>query len=141
MEPVDLKEPRYDQMNRRLCSAHRKRSDELCNAPAVTGMDVCRIHGGASPQAQRNVRMRLLELLDPAVATLAEELDNPSAEVRLKAANSILDRGGMARATKVETSDAKAILIERMLEIRARNMAAEPDVQVLEGHVLEPGET
>lgn len=48
-------------MEREQCNATR-RDGERCQAPAVKGATVCRRHGGAAPQVQRNaeflVRLR-----------------------------------------------------------------------------------
>ncbi|WP_300611060.1 hypothetical protein [Trebonia sp.] len=43
------------------CRAHR-RDGELCRRWAIRGGFVCSKHGGASPQARRKARERLVEL-------------------------------------------------------------------------------
>lgn len=89
----------------------------------------CRLHGGASPQARRKARLRLAELVDPAIATLARVMVNGARDQdKLRAAEAILDRAGHPRASRIEGAlaieDARAILIERLLELRANAPAA-----------------
>lgn len=110
--------PRYDKLGRLLCAAKRRGTDELCRAPAMAGLRVCRLHGGASKQAQRKARLRLAELIDPAIGTLAREMvqADKSAD-KQRAANSILDRAGLGRVSKVETDDAKELLYERLTSL------------------------
>lgn len=110
--------PRYDKMGRLLCAAKRRGTDELCRAPAMAGLRVCRLHGGASKQAQRKARLRLAELIDPAIGTLAREMvqADKSAD-KQRAANSILDRAGLGRVSKVESDDAKELLFERLTSL------------------------
>lgn len=132
MQPVDptaRPEPRYDAMNRLLCRA-RTRTGEQCNSPAMTGQRVCRMHGGATPQARNKARLRLAELVAPAIATLAREMASADKSTdRLRAANSILDRAGWGRVSTVETADAREVLLERLAQMRdeAQQMIDEAD--------------
>lgn len=107
------------------CHAH-KTNGEPCPQWAMRGQKVCRTHGGASPQAQRRARMRVIELLEPAVAVTARIMaDNNAKDAdRLRAAESILDRGGMPRGVEVNVDEAREILRLRLREIVAA--AAEP---------------
>lgn len=78
------------------------------------------MHGGSAPAARARARLRLLELADPAIATLAREMVQADRSVdRQKAANSILDRAGYGRVTRMESADARELLIARLLELRA----------------------
>jgi hypothetical protein len=43
-------EPRYDSKNRKLCTARKKSTKELCNAAAMSERDVCYHHGGKTPR-------------------------------------------------------------------------------------------
>lgn len=127
LEPVDVwANLRRDQQGRALCHAHSTRSGELCNAPAVRGMTVCRTHGGASRQARDKAKLRLAELVDPAIATLAREMATAETSAdRQRAANSILDRAGWGRVTTIEAGDVRELLIARLLSMR--DQAAELD--------------
>lgn len=113
------RDTRYNAQGALLCRA--KRSDgNACNAPAMRGQLVCRTHGGSAPQAKRSARVRLAALVDPAVQTLAREMANQSNASRDKqaAANSVLDRAGYGRASKIEGEDARDILLERMRRLQ-----------------------
>lgn len=87
----------------RRCKAHRAGSPEIrCKRWAVRGSRVCAHHGGAAPQVVRAAKMRLLELVDPAITALLRTLtargscpscgrsEEPSAILR--AAIAVLDR-------------------------------------------------
>lgn len=122
MQPVDPTAPsgpRYDAQNRLLCHA-RTRSGALCNSPSMVGQKVCRMHGGASPQARNKAQLRLARLVDPAIAILAQEMVRAEKSAdRQRAANSVLDRAGVARVIKSPDSDvARALLLERLREMR-----------------------
>ena len=117
-------EPRYDAQNRRLCYA----KNNTCRGPAMTGQKVCKAHGGSSPQAKRSARLRLAGLVDPAIATLAKEMTGAEkSNDRLAAANSVLDRAGYGRAQQIETTDAREILLEKLLELQTENNEPEQD--------------
>lgn len=117
--PSPSEPPRIGPNGQRLCGA-RRTNGEPCNAPAMTGQRVCRMHGGSSPQAKRKAALRLVELIDPAIATLAREMVQADTSAdRQRAANSILDRAGVPRVTKeigVDTS--REVLLTRLREIR-----------------------
>jgi len=126
MEPHGVStpiEPRRDKFNRRLCTAHRSKTGEPCMAPAMRGQNVCRAHGGAASAAKRAAKLRLAALVEPAIATLAREMADRSNTSRDKqtAANSLLDRAGWGRVTKIEAADARELLFQRLLEIQADN--------------------
>lgn len=112
-------QPRVDDHNRVLCSAHASRTGELCRAPAMHGQRVCRLHGGGTQASKAKARLRLASLVDPAIATLAREMVNATtSRDRQRAANSILDRSGWGRVTKVEAVDARQVLLQRLHELR-----------------------
>ena len=115
---------RYDTLGRVLCHATAKTTGQPCTMAAVIGHRVCRIHGAGSPQARNKARLRLLELADPAIATLAQEMrDADTSADRQRAANSILDRAGFGRVTHMETVDARDLLVARILELREQMLA------------------
>jgi hypothetical protein len=132
-------QPRVDDHNRVLCSAHASRTGELCRAPAMHGQQVCRLHGGGTRASKAKAKLRLAGLVDPAIATLAKEMVNPdtTSRARQSAANSILDRAGWGRVTKVEAVDARALLLQRLRELRD---AAEESLELdtLDGDVEMP---
>lgn len=101
------------------CAATSRTTGKRCTQPPIPGGTVCRYHGGAAPQVKRKAALRLLELVDPAIATLAREMANADkSSDRQRAANSILDRAGMARQTQVNTDDARDLLLQRLVEAR-----------------------
>lgn len=104
------------------CKATSKTTGNRCGAPSIPGGAVCRHHGGAAPQVKRKAALRLLELIDPAITTLAREMmtADKSAD-RQRAANSLLDRAGVPRSTTSPDSEAaKDLLVERLKQIRAQ---------------------
>lgn len=108
---------RYDAQQRRLCAAHRK-DGQPCNAPAMDGQRICAKHGGSSPQAKRAARLRMLDLIDPAITQLARIVASPDTRDtdRLKAIEMILDRTGYPKGYQVTVEDARAVLADRLAE-------------------------
>jgi len=105
-------------LNRRNCSA-TTRSGKPCRGAAINGGTVCRMHGGAAPQVRRKAAMRLLDLIDPAITTLAQEMENAQfSSDRQRAANSILDRAGVVRVTQTDADMAVQLLVERLRTLR-----------------------
>ena len=94
MKVVDI-----DQRDPRLCIGHN-RQGQLCSKYAMRGQNVCRNHGGASPQALAAAaeavelaELRLRNLAPRAVAELEALVTSATSEqVRLQAANSLVDR-------------------------------------------------
>lgn len=104
----------------RQCTARSTTTGERCRKSAIIGGTVCTSHGGRAPQVRRKATLRLLELVDPAIGTLAREMvqADKSAD-RQRAANSILDRAGMPRtSTVIDGESAKALLVERINALR-----------------------
>ncbi len=86
---------------------------------AIAGAAVCKMHGGAAPQVKKNAKLRLAELVDPAISTLAREMVNSTKSVdKQRAANSILDRAGFGRHQNISVGDAKDLLLQRLLEMK-----------------------
>lgn len=112
------------------CTAKSKTTGEQCRNPAMLGAPTCRFHGSAAPQVQRKARLRLMELVSPAIATLAREMaqaDKPSD--RLRAAENVLDRAGHPRKSEVTTEDATELLYERLMEMREELLAETADTE------------
>lgn len=82
----------------RQCTAHR-RDGSPCTRWAIAGGTVCPTHGGSIPAVRRAARLRLLELVDPAIALLSRIVSDESEDtsVRARAAVEILDRAGYGR--------------------------------------------
>lgn len=110
------------------CHATNRRGDP-CGAYAIPGGTVCTYHGGAAPQVQRKASLRLLELVDPAIAVLAREMDNPEASAgeRIRAAENVLDRAGYPRRVTTDVETAREMLIQRLNELRERRAADRSD--------------
>lgn len=105
---------------KRQCTAKSQTTGNRCTKAPIKGGTVCATHGGSAPQVRRKATLRLLELVDPAIGTLAREMvqADKSAD-RQRAANSILDRAGMPRtATVIDGESAKALLVERINALR-----------------------
>lgn len=103
---------------RAICGK-RTRAGKPCQKSPIKGGTVCRLHGGAAPQVKRAAKLRLIELVDPAIATLARIMATSDNEaLRLKAADSILDRGGLPKGAQVTIEDARSALIEKLIAYR-----------------------
>lgn len=106
---------------RLLCRATSKSSGLPCTQPAIPGGTVCRYHGGSIPVVKRKAALRLQELVDPAIATLAREMTGADKSTdRLRAADSVLDRTGYGRTSKVETETVQDALVHRLEQLRER---------------------
>lgn len=105
------------------CRARAVSTGEQCGNPAIPGAVVCKYHGGAAPQVRAKAQLRLVELIDPAIATLAREMTTAkNSNDRQRAANSLLDRAGVPRRTEVDHGAAQALLMDRIQEVLARRM-------------------
>lgn len=115
----------------RQCTARSTTSGERCRKSAILGGTVCTAHGGKAPQVRRKAALRLQELIDPAIGTLAREMATADKSAdRQRAANSILDRAGMPRtATVIDGESAKALLFERITALRGEADSTPDDEQ------------
>lgn len=110
---------RRTKSGRLLCHATSKHSGKPCTKPAIPGGKVCRYHGGASGHVKRAAALRLQELVDPAISTLAREMTEADKSTdRLRAADSVLDRTGFGRTTKMETEDVREMLLQRIRQLK-----------------------
>jgi len=128
MTTEDGRAIRYDSDGRKLCAGIVKHTGQPCMLPAMSKQDVCQHHGGKSSGPKRAARLKLLDLIEPALATLAREMastTNKPAD-RIRAAENILDRAGVSRVHTIETDDARALLMMKIEEARAQ---AEQTVQ------------
>lgn len=121
------------------CRATSKATGKPCGRTAEPGATVCRYHGGAAPQVKRKATLRLLELVDPAIATLARTMTDANAPhaARLRAAENVLDRAGVPRKVDVtDTEAAKALLVERLLAMKGMPDPEDPP-NVVPGTVVD----
>lgn len=103
----------------RQCTAKSQQSGKRCRRHAIKGGTVCATHGGRAPQVKASARLRLANLVDPAITTLSREMVTAQASSdRQRAANSILDRAGISRAASPEVEMAKTLLLERLIALR-----------------------
>lgn len=94
-----------------VCTAH-KTNGEPCRAPVIRGAKVCKMHGGMAGHVREAARLRLERLVDPAISTVREMmLRGDSHTVRLKAAESILDRAGIIAEQKVEVDNQVSVTV------------------------------
>lgn len=120
------------------CTAKNRQGNRCGNSPEP-GTNVCRLHGGAAPQVRRKATLRLMELVDPAIATLAREMARADKSAdRQRAANSILDRAGVVRQGDPDADLARALLVERLIALRDKSTDPEPDT--IPGTVIDPDE-
>lgn len=130
----------------RRCTAHARSTGDRCGNRPIPGGTVCRFHGGAAPAVRLKAKLRLAELVDPAIATLARIMVKAEHDRdKLRAVENILDRGGLPRASRVEgrmqLEESKALLMQRILELRAAPPAlAAPSTEVLDAEVVEDDE-
>ena len=97
------------------------------------GFTVCYYHGGSAPGAAQKAKLRLLSLVDPALATIATVMATSQSEaLRLRAAENVLDRGGFPRGVAISGDDAKALLAERLIAYRDKAGVPEPDDETTE---------
>ena len=94
----------------RQCRA-RTRGDgsgRQCKMPAMHNQQVCRMHGGQSPQALTKAEDRMRALVHPAVTALANLIANND----LAAARYVLDYAGFKSVEKVQSDGRTVIEIE-----------------------------
>ena len=124
-------------LERRRCVGDSKQRHARCLNRPIPGGTVCRFHGGAAPQVVRSAKLRLAELVDPAIVNLARilagdaaawQLLEPPTETRsgvwkqvgidhadkIRAAEAILDRTGHPRRTELDVAGARERLIDRI---------------------------
>lgn len=137
--PADFKPTLDKPLPAQRCS-HIKDDGEQCKRFAIrgtginSGRPVCTVHGGQLPvvreAAQRQLeaaRMRLLADADLAIDTLFELIQQGTADnVRLSAANSILDRSGITKTPETlnvvveQRQSAADIVAEKLKQIASR---------------------
>jgi hypothetical protein len=95
------------------CAATSKGSGAQCRRRAIDGGTVCTVHGGAAPQVKLAARLRILALVDPALAVAVRAFerderkgeDDPRiAKIAADLARDMLDRAGHQMVEKLEVS-------------------------------------
>jgi hypothetical protein len=89
------------------------------------GIGRCSNHGGASPSGRINARLRLDQLVAPAIATIGRILADPDAPptVRLAAARDVLSRSGFPARMDVDVDAARDSLVDRIMGLQAGDEA------------------
>lgn len=130
-------EPRKPEAQR--CVAHKTGTGEPCQAYAISGGKVCVYHGGMAPQVREAARRRMAEHIPDALDTLVAALQDSSGAVRVRAADSLLDRLGLKApeehvlVPQEATNAALDAALVAALEARGAIVA-----RVLEAEVEEP---
>lgn len=116
------------------CTAHR--GDGLqCTRRAIAGGTVCPTHGGSAPQVKEAARIRILKLVDPALATLARAVRPRKGKwepcsTEITAARDILDRAGLAATQQLDvTSGGKSWVDVLREEQEKRERASQPPAE------------
>lgn len=130
------------------CNATSQQNNRRCERAKTPGTTVCATHGSRAPQVKRKAALRMIELVDPAIATLARVMTNPASKDadKIRAAENVLDRAGLPR--RVETGDpeqAKELLVARLIAMREQQeqeqerqeIAAEDVPQIVAGTIEE----
>lgn len=119
----------------RRCYARSSQTGNRCGNPAMQGQRVCRNHGGGTQASLRKARLRMAELVDPAIGVLARILADPHAKPgdRIRAAENVLDRAGIVRRNELDPEMAREILADRLVQMLAEQAASD----VIEGEVVE----
>ena len=130
------------------CTAHARSTGERCGNRPIPGGTGCRFHDGGATAVRRRARLRLAELVDPAIGTLARVMVKGARDQdKLRAAEAILDRAGFPRASRIEghlsLEESREVLLERILELRAGTspaLAAPAALEAVEAEVIEDDE-
>lgn len=114
------------------CTATRKVTGEQCQRFAISGGNVCWVHGGAAPQVRAAALRRIHSLVDPALEILAEAMAAGPTPEGVRAARDVLDRAGYKAPEKItfekkdEAADALEAIMGELVSLSERERAA-PD--------------
>lgn len=124
------------------CTGWSTTRGHRCERARHPGATVCASHGASAPQVKARARLRLLELVDPATAVLAQILTDPKAKPadRLRAVENIYDRAGIPRRTEVDHGAAQQFLISRIQEVLARRTTDQTTPELPAAQDTVPGE-
>lgn len=101
-----LPTPERDHLGRILCT------EEDCENPASAGAAVCEEHGGPA------ARVALVDLVNPAIRRLGELIHSQDERVALAASEAILNRTGYSAKQEITVTDAREVVLARLLEAR-----------------------
>lgn len=119
---------------RRRCTAHRS-DGKRCNAYAIRGGTICRVHGGSAPQVRAKARERLLGAVDEILGELLRLAKAAESEsVRVAAIKDILDRAGFKPSERIEISMIRGE-VERLAEL----LGLDPEELLAEAEALAEG--
>lgn len=107
--------PERDVLGRILCT------EEDCENPASAGAAVCEEHGGPA------ARVALADLINPAIRRLGELIHSQDERVALAASEAVLNRTGYGKQMEITVTDAREVLLARLLEARQTYLAEHPD--------------
>jgi hypothetical protein len=89
------------------------------------GSGRCSVHTGSTPSGRAAARLRLSELVGPAIATIARIIADPNApsSVRLRAAQDVLSRAGYPARMDIDVDSARESLVEVLVALQASDDA------------------
>ena len=117
--------------------------EQQCRQSAIMGLSVCRFHGGSTKAAMAAARLRLLDMIDPALGRLAKIIQkSKNDQAAVVAAKHVLDLNGFKAADKIDIHiayDAQKLsqLTDEELNVfvnMAKKLVAEP--RLIEGEVI-----
>ena len=109
------------------CSGHNRLGERCKNRPIIGGL-VCHMHGGGTPLAKKQAKMRLLAMVEPAFAVLIDAMQSQDEAIAVRAAKIVLDRAGFGPSSKVVVQDERedySNLSREELARRAEEIARE----------------
>lgn len=107
-EPSAHRESQLASRPERRCVA-KKTNGEQCRRWAIKGSTVCKMHGGAAPQVLAKAKARIQNNADKITKKEIEFVfdEGIPANVRLNAAQDLLDRAGLIKTQQVEIGPPK----------------------------------
>lgn len=138
-DPKEDPTPRNGEPER--CGAKR-RNGEPCRKWPLAGTNRCRLHGGASPQAQRLARERIIGAADLAAKRLMEFMNDKRVpwSVRLAATRDLLDRANVTgdQVLKVEATHKWDDTFEDGVIVITDHAADDPEIAASNAAAIEP---
>jgi len=109
------------------CTADSKQTGDRCKRRIAAGFITCVMHGSGTRAAIRAARLRLVSLLEPALAQHARILarSDVSDNDRLRAIQMVYDRVGLPPGIEVTFEDAREMLHDRVEELLTKRDGGE----------------